>query len=92
MFFICDLLGLLNCLNTLFYKLSRVAQLFRFFAKISEKNDHVHYTFGYTIKHYIDIVVTTCGDYYIIIISSLNNSFTKSVFVVENLIKNHRNY
>ena len=59
---------------------NRVAQLFRFFAKISEKNDHVHYTFGYTIKHYIDIVVTTCGDYYIIIISSLNNSFTKSVF------------
>ena len=44
------------------------------------------------MKHYIDIVVTTCGDYYIIIISSLNNSFTKCVFVVENLIKNHRNY
>ena len=74
------------------FTVGRVAQLFRFFAKISEKNDHVHYTFGYTIKHYIDIVVTTCGDYYIIIISSLNNSFTKSVFVVENLIKNHRNY
>ena len=71
---------ILTSMNGLFHSIIRVAQLFRFFAKISEKNDHVHYTFGYTIKHYIDIVVTTCGDYYIIIISSLNNNFTKSVF------------